>query len=285
MQMFIKTLQTCIFILFLTATCHSLSFAGDIQITSKGLYYLTPSHSISMSYDNIKPLKKHSLLKNTTEVEAALGTSFGFEFILNGTSSVSTTIKMVHPRIPNKEGKGYTTINSIPLLLEPNNTYFVGWDFSNKDELQSGEWSFEFDFPDTEIVKFNVTAPEQIESAPKAQETPLLEYELRTIIKPNPEKAEKTFPQYIVRGGIFTSAEIAEKNAQNVQKRGFDSFVFVREDIKSDYKYYVIIKIFDSKKDADGFAADYRNKYRRQAITEKLEVKTPLPRPTLQSTN
>uniref|UniRef100_UPI00146FC203 DUF3859 domain-containing protein n=1 Tax=Maridesulfovibrio frigidus TaxID=340956 RepID=UPI00146FC203 len=238
-----------------------------------------------MSYDNIKPLKKHSLLKNTTEVEAALGTSFGFEFILNGTSSVSTTIKMVHPRIPNKEGKGYTTINSIPLLLEPNNTYFVGWDFSNKDELQSGEWSFEFDFPDTEIVKFNVTAPEQIESAPKAQETPLLEYELRTIIKPNPEKAEKTFPQYIVRGGIFTSAEIAEKNAQNVQKRGFDSFVFVREDIKSDYKYYVIIKIFDSKKDADGFAADYRNKYRRQAITEKLEVKTPLPRPTLQSTN
>ncbi len=280
MQMFIKTLQTCIFVLFLTVAGHSLSFANDIKITSRGLYYLIPAHRMSLSHNNnIKVLKNHTLLKETTDIDAALGTSFGFEFILNGTAPASTTIKMRHPRIPSRTAKGYTTIHSIPLLLEPNNTYFVGWDFSNQNELQSGEWSFEFNYPNTEIVKFNVIAPEPIEPASLTKKVQPIEYALGTIAKPALVQQTETIPVYMVKGGAFTSVEIAEKNAQNVRKRGFNAFVFVREDIKTDYKYYVIIKMFDSKEKADSFAADYRNKFHRQAITERIEMKRPPAQP------
>lgn len=298
-RFFIKTA----IIIIMSVCIPSVSPAADIKILSKGLYQLVPSQDDNNFNKYILALKEYAHLEDTVDIEAVKGTSFGFEFILNDETPVSTVLKITHPKIIATSGIGYTTIHTFPVILQPDKKYFAGWNFSEDYELQAGKWIFEFDLPQSPACEFTVTQVEELvydgnelkgitevqeeqlagkvieESSPAATVAAVAPAPVINHPDQAPKNTEgETLTRYLVRGGIYPTLEEAKASAVNIKSRGFEPFIFVRERTGRSYWYYLFIRMFDSEQEATDFATAYRQEFRRKAIPQKVQVKlAPMP--------
>lgn len=248
-------------ILAIAALCSPhISSAAGITITGKGLYHLVPSRKMNSIDDRVLHLEKFVLVENTEKIEAVKGTSFGFEFILDGPAPISTVLKIYHPKIISPTGVGYITISSYPIKINPGKKYFAGWSFTADKELQPGRWSFEFDLPESPSCEFQVLEVEelvydgkQIKSGAQNRnknipETAATEPELKTSLTGHTLPSGETLTRYLVRGGIFLSLKEAKAKEKVLKDRGYKPFVFVREKSEHNYEYYLFICMFDTEK-------------------------------------
>ncbi|WP_169433104.1 SPOR domain-containing protein [Maridesulfovibrio zosterae] len=272
----------------------AISSAQSITILGKGLYQIIPSETNKNK--NILTLKDYAQLKDTVDIEAVKGTSFGFEFVLDAAEPVSTVLEIHHPKIAHAVGLGYTTIHTFPVELTPDEKYFAGWNFSKTEELQAGKWTFGFALPDSPVCEFSVTNIEELvydgnslkgvkevkvikekTDAPQIVAGTTIAAKTETTIENATDKKSlpygKTLTRYLVRGGRFLSLAEAEENAARVKKRGFEPFIFVREKSKQNYWYYLFIRMFDSEQEATDFATKYRQEFRRMAVPQKIKIK------------
>ncbi|GEM_PF-6819788 len=284
-----RILIRMITVMFMVVTSLSVSLAADLNIISKGLYQVVPSQDSNNFNKNILALKEYAHLEDTVDIEAVKGTSFGFEFILNDKTPVSTVLRITHPKIISTSGIGYTTIHTFPVILQPGKKYFAGWNFSEDHELQAGKWIFEFDLPQSPACEFTVTEVEELvydgnelKSVTVIQEEKtaekVTEKNSSPVLPVAPQRTsssatEEILTRYLVRGGIYADLKEAKESAVNVKARGFEPFIFVREKTGRKYWYYLFIRMFDSEQEATNFATAYRQKFRRKAIPQRVQIK------------
>ncbi|WP_432735468.1 DUF3859 domain-containing protein [Maridesulfovibrio sp. FT414] len=275
MRCFARTIALVTMLLVIALLAPSVSPAEPIKILGRGLYQLIPTDSSTLN-KQVMQLKEYALLEETEEVEAIMGASFGFEFYLEGNEPATTMLRITHPRLPSPSGIGFTTIHTFPVLLKPGEKYFAGWNFSESYELQPGKWKFELDFPEKVGCEFTVVPVEDLVydgSRLKAPEVLRHESGLPPeSTAPESLPAGEILTRYLVRGGIYPSLNEAEEGAKTVKSRGYEPFIFVREKPGRQFWYYLFIKMFDSEQEATDFATGYRQKYRRKAVSQKVQI-------------
>ena len=283
------------YVLICAAICiPAISYAQSITILGKGLYQIVPSEKNKNK--NILALKDYAQLKDTVDIEAVKGISFGFEFIFDAAEPVSTVLEIHHPKISHTADVGYTTLNTLPVKLTPGEKYFAGWNFSKTEELQAGKWTFGFSLPESPVCEFVVTNVEElvydgkslkeVEEVKKIEEKkavpPIVagtaiaakaETTIENATDENSLPYGKILTRYLVRGGKFPSLATAKENAVKVKERGFDPFIFVREKSRHNYLYYLFIRMFNSEQEATDFATEYRQKFRRMAVPQKVQIR------------
>lgn len=264
--------------LLLATVSAGSSIAGEIKVSGKGIYQIIPSNDVENGQRHILTLKDYALLEETVDIEAVKGSSFGFEFVLEGNETENTVLKINHPKLLTTSGIGYTTIHSFPVILKPGQRYFAGWNFSEEHELQPGKWVFRFDLPDSPVCEFNVTEIEELiydgneltsATAPAVTD--------ESYVLPSTARADLPYggilTRYLVRAGIYPSLKQATEGEKVVKGRGYEPFIFVREKYRGSYLYYLFIKMFDSKDEATEFATWYRQNYRRKAVPQKVQIR------------
>ncbi|WP_320169168.1 SPOR domain-containing protein [Maridesulfovibrio sp.] len=254
--------------------------AGNIKILGKGLYQLIPSETYGSN--DVLRLKDYAHLEETVDIEAVAGASFGFEFVMDGEDPVTTVLRIKHPKLLSSTGLGYSTYDTLPVILRPGKKNFAGWNFTSEQELQPGKWIFEFDLPNSPACEFTVIPVEDLVyegNRLKGVEEVASVPAINVPVTNNATEGNADLPyggiltRYLVRAGIFPELAEAKKGANTVRERGYEPFIFVREKPGRSYWYYLFVKMFDSRAEAVDFATKYRQKFRRKAVAQKIQIR------------
>ena len=133
--------------IFLLLASHASAEPWSAQIVDYGVYEV--SRGASVENENVAAGLVVSygkqLIKKTDQVEAILGTNFGFRYVLSGPDAdVYVTIKVKHPTALKgpESGKEFTSSKwgqSVPVGVG-NVNWNTGWIFEEDWEIVPGEW-------------------------------------------------------------------------------------------------------------------------------------------------
>lgn len=257
-------------ILTFAAVAPAHSLADGITISNQGLYRLVPANQQTRA--DFMSLKDYALLEKTTDIEAVKGTSFGFEIAVEGDKEVRTMMKIIRPGLQSSAGSP-ATVQTIPVVLQPDRKYFAGWNFSSDNELQEGSWIFEFELQGSPACVFSIKNVEELvydgSKLKKMQKSENSSSALKSSMLPY----GSMLTRYLVRGGTFTSLDKAKEHARSIEKNGYSPFIFVREIENRRYRYYLFIKMFDSEQKAKEFAEVYRKKFQLMTVPQKIQIR------------
>lgn len=126
----------------------------NVVIVEYGLYgfaketgKINTQNSITGTIAVIDPLAGPSLLKQTIEIDAKLGTRFGIRILLKGSGPygkiLPVDIRVHHPEITNPATKKSSILDQWSAGAQLGIPRFQGWKFENKYEMVAGSWKFE----------------------------------------------------------------------------------------------------------------------------------------------
>jgi hypothetical protein len=102
--------------------------------------------------------------QKTDRITAAVGTSFGFEYVIRGSGEgeVDLTVKYLHPAITNpKTGKVFTSQEIISGKRAIGKTHLIGYRFDEAWEIVPGAWTIQLSYGDKKLAEktFQVVKP------------------------------------------------------------------------------------------------------------------------------
>lgn len=101
-----------------------------------------------------------TLIKETDEVEADVGTSFGFRYMLEGPNDeIPVTIKVIHPNPIKDPDTGKEIAVSEWGQFVPSNfvNWNTGWSFGSEWEIVPGEWLIQLYIDDRKVLEKKFT--------------------------------------------------------------------------------------------------------------------------------
>jgi hypothetical protein len=95
------------------------------------------------------------LIKSTDQVDAIIGTSFGYRYRLNGpVSNVRVTIKVSHPALHDPStGKEFQTSEWSQIVPAGTVNWNTGWVFDHDWEIMPGEWTLKLYIADKKLFE------------------------------------------------------------------------------------------------------------------------------------
>ncbi|MCE9551977.1 MAG: DUF3859 domain-containing protein [Planctomycetes bacterium] len=169
-----NTQRTACLALLLTAVCSTCVAAvaePTGKITDYGILKIVTTKTTVQKLDSPAgerhEVKGVEVAKQTTEIPATLGTSFGILFTLTGLPAdrpIALRKVVTYPEITNPNGKKQTS-HSVPLEILSDNqgtiSSFEGYKFTDSYELAPGEWTFEIWHGQQRLVRqvFSVVQP------------------------------------------------------------------------------------------------------------------------------
>lgn len=137
--------------LFLFLGCFSQVSVSSVDIARYGMYNEVEivaerdsSGDEALITDKLKEIKQQ-ILKVTDEVEPAIGSMFGVEFIINGKpigAEAELEIVHVHPEMTNEKGEKFSS-QSYKVTKKIGELYHSLYMFENDYELVKGNWTIQ----------------------------------------------------------------------------------------------------------------------------------------------
>jgi hypothetical protein len=102
--------------------------------------------------------------QKTERITAAVGTSFGFEYVIRGSGEggVDLTVKYLHPAITNpKTGRVFTSQEIVSDNRVIGKTHLIGYRFDEAWEIVPGTWTIQLLYGDKKLAEktFQVVKP------------------------------------------------------------------------------------------------------------------------------
>ncbi|MEM8962293.1 MAG: DUF3859 domain-containing protein [Acidobacteriota bacterium] len=154
----------------LVVLCGAISVSAQViqvdgaTITEYGLYAVTEVEQTIDREDGGRVVDNWRLTEATTTVPATLGTSFGFQFVIEGkpvAKNIEIGFRLTHPEITDPESGRSMTVQQWKDRVDIGAVKHTAYAFSTPWEVSPGDWTFEVFYGDKKLCNKTFTVVEQ----------------------------------------------------------------------------------------------------------------------------